>query len=56
MKNVVMTYSRAIYRTNLKPRGVQGTDLLFKLFRARKGVVPQIDIALQGESEFAVSE
>ncbi|KAI0941985.1 hypothetical protein AcV7_010364 [Taiwanofungus camphoratus] len=30
-----------------------GTDLLFKLFRARKGVVPQIDIALQGESEFA---
>ena len=50
------TYSRAVDGADLETRGVVGADLLLELFGVRKGVVPQVDVALERERELPVRE
>ena len=50
------TYSCAVHGADLETRGVVGADLLLELFGVRKGVVPQVDIALECERKLAVGE
>lgn len=50
------THPGTVYRPDLETRWVEGADLLFQLLRVRKGVVSEINVALEGKRKFTVGK
>ena len=55
-ESFLVARSRVVHRPDLEATRVQTDNLLFEFFRIRKGVISDIDVALESEGEFTVCE